>query len=129
MPIALKKLTDQEHQVSVTVQIAEDGQLKEEVLNVKFRPITPKLLRKANALNGSSGTAQKLDAEKVISSEAEEKSGLVKELALLVIDIDAVDEQGNCIKPTEDVLDEIDLKVLRVIDRAIWDYTFPNVAT
>jgi len=122
MPIKIGKLTGQVHRIAIKVQIEENGEITEEALNVGFRPITPKLLRELTALNNSNGNGNK-------KAPKEEKSGLVQELARLVVDLDAVDESGQPVKPTEDILDTIDLKVLRAISTGIWAYTFPNEQT
>ncbi|HYE74095.1 MAG TPA: hypothetical protein VEF04_12230 [Blastocatellia bacterium] len=108
MPISLKQATG-ERIVQVTVAVIDDmGQLKNETLNVRFKPITPAWLDKPGR-----------------EDEHVEKRQLIEMLADLVTDLD-IRDNGQAVPVTGELLESLDFSFLNAVFKAIREYTFPN---
>ncbi|HYE76133.1 MAG TPA: hypothetical protein VEF04_22500 [Blastocatellia bacterium] len=110
MSISLKRATG-ERIVPVNVSLPNDqGQVVEETLSVRFRPITPAWMEQRGNLG-----------------EEQSKDDLVSSLTEIVTDLDIRDEGGQAVPVTKELLQSLDFKFLSAVAEAIRAYTFPNV--
>ena len=123
MGFKAKHLLNRTNNLSVTVAFEEDGQVKEGQLAVKHRVLTPALWAKIRADKGPSAK------ETADDQSAAAKDSLVAELLELLVDWDAEGDDGKVIPINAETLGEVDYKILKEIDGAIYRNAFPNVTT
>lgn len=114
-----KHLLNRTNSITVTVSYEEEGEKKEDALNVRHRVLTPELWAKIKP--GQSPNEQ--------NGNGQTKDTLVTEMLELLTEWDVEGEDGQPLPINEDTLGRIDYVILKEINRAIFAYTFPNVTT